>query len=248
MEAPMGPTPDEKGARKNYTFMTRAELTTPRSAAVAGIIFSILLMISLVLIWISVPDDLRDPDKWLSQSGKTVDLALYLLPFAGVAFLWFIGVLRDRIGQYEDRFFSTVFFGSGILFLAMLFTSAAVGGGTLMVYRTMPEKLIGSGIYIFGRTVSHQIMHVYTMKMAAVFMFTTCTVSIRTGIIPRWMALFGYGLATVLVLSMGYRAWVPLVFPLWVLLISVYILIANLKSPVPGHPMEQREMGDGRRP
>jgi hypothetical protein len=55
-------------------------------------------------------------------------LALYLVPFAGIAFLWFIGVLRDRLGELEDRFFATVFFGSGLLFLAMLFASAAVAG------------------------------------------------------------------------------------------------------------------------
>jgi len=47
------------------------------------------------------------------------------LPFAGIAFLWFIGVLRDRLGELEDRFFATVFLGSGLLFLAMLFASCS---------------------------------------------------------------------------------------------------------------------------
>jgi preprotein translocase subunit SecG len=150
------------------------------------------------------------------------------MPFSGIAFLWFIGVLRDRIGQYEDRFFATVFFGSGLLFLAMLFACSAIAGGILMVYRDAPGQLMGSGIYMFGRAVTYQIMQVYTMKMAGVFMISTCTLSIRTGIIPRWMTLLGYALALLLLLSLGYLHWVPVVFPLWVLLISVYILLANL--------------------
>jgi len=209
--------------------LTRSGLTTPRAAAIAGIVFSVLLIISLVLIRISVPDDPQEAGAWLPQSWKTVSLALHLLPFAGIAFLWFIGVLRDRIGAYEDRFFATVFLGSGLLFLGMLFTCAAVAGGVMMVYGSTPAALTGSGIYTFGRTVTQQIMQVYTMKMAGVFMISTCTVSIRTGIFPRWMALLGYALALLLLLSLGYLSWVPVVFPLWVLLISVHILLANLK-------------------
>ena len=52
-----------------------------------------------------------------------------LMPFAGIAFLWFIGVVRDGFGSFEDKFFSTVFIGSGLLFLAMMFVSSAVGAG-----------------------------------------------------------------------------------------------------------------------
>jgi hypothetical protein len=209
--------------------LTRAGLTTPRAAAFAGIVFSVLLIISLVLIRVSVPDDPQDAGAWLPGSWKTVNLALHLLPFSGIAFLWFIGVLRDRMGLHEDRFFATVFLGSGLLFLAMLFTMAAMAGGIIMIYGAAPATLMTSGLYQFGRTVTQQIMQVYTMKMAGVFMISTCTISIRTGIFPRWMAFLGYALALVLLLSLGYLSWIQLVFPLWVLLISVHILFANLK-------------------
>jgi hypothetical protein len=208
--------------------LTRDHLKTPRAAAVAGIVFSVLLIISLVLIRMSVPADPQDAGTWLPGSWKIVNLALYLLPFAGIAFLWFIGVLRDRMGAYEDRFFATVFLGSGLLYLAMLFASSAVAGGILRVYGATPGKVIESGIYAFGRAVTYQVMNVYAMKMAGVFMISTCTLSIRTGIFPRWMAFLGYALALLLLLSTGYFYWVPLVFPLWVLLISGYILLANL--------------------
>jgi hypothetical protein len=208
--------------------LTRAHLKAPRAGAIAGIVFSTLLIISMVLIRISVPANPQDAGTWLSGGLKTVSLALNLLPFAGIAFMWFIGVLRDRMGTREDLFFATVFLGSGLLFLAMLFASSAVAGGIIMVYGSTPGKLTESGIYTFGRTVTYQIINVYAMKMAGVFMITTCTLSIRTGIFPRWMAFLGYALALLLLLSIGYFYWAPLVFPLWVLLISVHILLANL--------------------
>ena len=55
-----------------------------------------------------------------------IRLSLQLVPFAGIAFLWFIGVIREQLGDVEDRLFSTVFMGSGLLFLALLFTGAAI--------------------------------------------------------------------------------------------------------------------------
>jgi hypothetical protein len=206
----------------------RAGWTTPRAAAVAGILFSLLLITSLVLIRMTVPADPQDAGAWLSGGAGVANLALHLLPFAGIAFLWFIGVLRDRLGQHEDKLFATVFFGSGLLFLALLFASAAIAGGLLRMYRSNTRLLIDSGLYTFGRTVTYEMLNVYTLKMAGVFMISTCTLSLRTGIIARWMAYLGLVLALFLLLSLGRFSWAPLVFPLWVFLISVHILRTNL--------------------
>ena len=211
--------------------LNRSRLTTPRAAAIAGILFSVLLITSLVLIRISVPANLQDAGDWLARYSGTVSLALNLLPFAGIAFLWFIGVVRDRLGENEDRFFATVFLGSGLLFLAMLFASAAIAGGVISLYGTTPGALINANVYTFGRVISYEIMTVYTMKMAGVFMISTCTLSLRTGIFPRWMAFLGLVLALILLLTVSLFYWAPLVFPLWVLLISLHILLANLRKP-----------------
>ncbi len=211
------------------TPLTRQRLTTPRAAAVAGIAFSLLLITSLVLLRLSVPADPLAAGSWLADEWRRVGLALNLLPFAGIAFLWFIGVVRDRLGEHEDRFFATVFLGSGLLFLAMLFASAAVGGGILTAYGAAPRHVIESGIYTFGRIISYEIMNVYAMRMAGVFIISTSTLALRTGIFPRWMAWLGLLLALFLLFSLGYFSWAPLVFPLWVLMISVYILLANLR-------------------
>jgi hypothetical protein len=216
--------------------MIRPSLTSPRAAAIAGILFSVLLIASLILIRLSVPNDLQEAGQWLTNNGKAVNFALNLIPFAGIAFLWFIGVVRDRLGTSEDRLFATVFLGSGLLYLAMLFSSAAVAGGIINMFGSAPDSLISNGIYTFGRTLTYEIMTVYAMKMAGLFMISTSTLSFRTGILPRWMAILGILLALVLLVTVNMFYWAPVLFPLWVLLISVHILLANLRlqknSPV----------------
>jgi hypothetical protein len=208
---------------------TRQKLTTPRAAAVAGILFSVLLIVSLVLIRVSIPADPRDAGAWLESSWKNVRLALNLLPFSGVAFLWFIGVVRDRLGEREDRLFSTVFLGSGLLFLAMLFASAATAGGIITAYGTAPSELLASGIYGYGRATTYELTNTYAIKMAGVFMISTSTLFLRLKLMPRWMAFLGFALALLLLLSIGYISWIALIFPLWTLLISLYILIENYR-------------------
>jgi hypothetical protein len=140
-------------------------------------------------------------------------------------------VLRDRLGELEDRFFATVFLGSGLLFLAMLFASAAVGGGIITAYVARPAGLLESATFAFARAVTYEIMNLYAVKMAAVFMISTSTLAIRTGFFPRWIALLGYAFALFLLLSGRYIEWILMLFPLWVLLISLYILIDNLRRP-----------------
>ena len=121
---------------KQQVTLTRQALKTPRAAAVAGIIFAVLFTISIVLMRLAIPEELSGTNTaaWLQGNTTTLTLALTLVPFAGIAFLWFIGVVRDRMGALEDQFFSAVFFGSGLLLLAMIFASAAVAGGILSGY------------------------------------------------------------------------------------------------------------------
>ncbi len=103
----------------NGAKLTNDHLKTPRAAAFAGIIFSALLFVVLGLMRRSVPFDPLDGGAWLPENAKYVTLAMNLVPFAGIAFLWFVGVLRDKLGPREDQFFATVFLGSGLLLLSM---------------------------------------------------------------------------------------------------------------------------------
>ena len=150
-------------------------------------------------------------------------LALYLVPFAGIAFLWFIGVVRDRIGAAEDRFFATVFLGTGLLFVAMLFVAAAVAGALIAA------EIAGSGgsPRTSGGSAAQtlpQVLTVYAMRMAGMFAIVTTTIAMRLGLFPRWLAVFG---------MRRRRAaphgrvvpWAVMLFPLWVLVLSVHLLL-----------------------
>ncbi|MEF8713957.1 MAG: hypothetical protein V5B39_10415 [Accumulibacter sp.] len=206
-------------------------LRAPRAAAVAGILFSVLLMISLWLLRESVPEDPLDAGAWLATKASTVVTALNLVPFAGIAFLWFIGVLRDRLGALEDRLLSTVFLGSGLLFLSMLFHSAAVAGGLIVSYTVDPTRLLGSTAFTLGRAIVYEVMNIYAVRMAGVFMMVTSTMALRTRFIARWIAFVGYALALLMLLSNRHIERIVLVFPLWVLLVSVFILIDEWRRP-----------------
>ena len=205
-------------------------LRTPRAAAVAGIIFSVLLIAALVLLRLSVPANPRVPGSWLTDPGRrtAVEVALSLVPFAGIAFLWFIGVLRDRIGHREDRFFATVFLGSGLLFVAMLFVTAAVAGG-LLAAASASSAPLGSNVLALGRDVTGLLLNVYSMRMAAVFTLTTVTIARRTEIVSRWLTVAGVVAALVLLIAVSFSDWVKLLFPAWILALSIDILVAGRK-------------------
>jgi hypothetical protein len=212
-------------------FHTRARLKTPKAAAIAGIAFSVLLIAILWLLRRSVPADPLDTGAWIATESDAVVVALNLVPFAGIAFLWFIGVLRDRLGEQEDRFFATVFFGSSLLFLAMLFVAAAIAGAVMLLASTAePDQLINSPTFHFARATVYIIANAYAVKMACVFMISTSTVVIRTGIAPRSTAILGFVLACILLVGSYYLSWSIAVFPVWVFLLSIHILIHNLRG------------------
>ena len=203
----------------------RPLLTTPRSAAVAGIVFSLLLTIALVMIRLSVPTEPGQAASWFTDPSKRASLgvALNVVPFAGIAFLWFIGVIRDRIGQHEDRFFATVLLGSGLLFVAMLFVASAVAAG-LRLEATSQSTAPGMDAWRTEARVASLLLNVYAMRMAAVFTISVATIALRTKVIPRWLAFSGYASAAVLLISLGISPWVQLLFPLWILVLSIHIL------------------------
>jgi hypothetical protein len=210
--------------------LARRRLRTPRAAAIAGILFALFYGASLVLIRLSIPAEMAADSAWLETNSKNVVLALNLVPYAGIAFLWFIGVIRDRFGELEDRFFATVFLSSGILFLALTFVGAALAGGMLSTYTIDPNLLINSGLYTYSRAVMYHIINLYAIRMAGVFMISLGTIWLRTGLMHRGWAFLTYTLALVLLVSIGYFLWVTLIFPGWVLAVSIYFLIQNMRD------------------
>lgn len=212
--------------------MTVTAIRTPRAAAVAGIVFSILFAASTVLTAWAVPPGSEDAGTWVHDEAKrdAATLSLQLLPFAGIAFLWFIGVLRDRIGQHEDRFFATVFLGSGLLFVGTFFVAGSLAAGLISTAAdARPVGRLGS-VWPFGREAAVTLATVYGLRMAAVFTISATTIASRLRLVPRWLAVLGYATAVSLLFGAGVVPWVELIFPAWVFVLSVHILVAAFRS------------------
>jgi hypothetical protein len=136
-------------------------------------------------------------------------------------------VLRNRMGELEDQFFATVFLASGLLFVATVFVASAVMGA---LTDSLAAGNIDSQTYYFGRRISDTLTNLFAMKMAAVFMFSSCTIALRTAIFSRWVAFLGYGCAFVLLVVIADWRWITLVFPTWMLLVSAQILSPEVRS------------------
>lgn len=212
---------------------TRRSLTTPRAAAVAGIVFALLFGTSIVLIRMAVPAHGTLAGGRLTNNPRAVSLALNLLPYAGIAFLWFVGVIRDRLGEIEDRFFATVFLGSGFTFLALVFATGALSGGLLTTIAQDPAAYSSNEAVAYGRAVVQQMLNLYAIRMAGVFMMSLATIWLRSGLMHRGWAYVTIALALILLISIAQFAWMILIFPGWVLAISIYYLVVSARRDTP---------------
>ena len=199
-----------------------------RSAAIAGILFALLLLTAMVMLRLALSTDSLQSLQSDAQRRTLIRWSLNLVPFAGIAFLWFIGVIREQIGDIEDRLFSTVFLGSGLLFLAMLFVGAVTSTSLMDM---LAGTNVNADIWDYGRNSTQALFSVYAMRMAAVFTLSVSTLGLRTSAMPRWVAYLGYLSALILLLAAGTQEWTQLVFPAWVLLVSVVILFTRPVRP-----------------
>jgi hypothetical protein len=219
---------------KNKTTRIMHRARTPHVAAIAGILFSILFSCCIVLVQLAMPPNITDFNAWTDSKRSLISLSMGLMPLAGLAFLWFVGVVRDRLGIFEDQFFGAVFQGSGLLFLAMTFCSFAIGAGMLSAHNIGGVQVVTPDIYLVGRSISSQLFNTYALKMAAVFMFSLSTLWLNTGVMPRAVCFFTYAMAIALFVSLNINLWMVLFFPAWVFCISVYVLILSIRQKSSG--------------
>jgi len=215
--------------------LDRSKWRTPRSAATAGIVFSILVFASLLAVYFAVPHKPADSADLLTTSPKRelLLIGLSLIPFAAVAFLWFVGVIRDRIGDREDRFFATVFLGSGLLFVGMLLVGEAMASGMVLSVQPNPQTLSATPPewWTITRHISHEMLEA-ALQMAGAFTTATATLLLRTGTAPRLLALSGTVVAVFLFFAPFIAQWIGLLFPIWIFILSLYILLAARREDI----------------
>lgn len=200
-------------------------LTTPRAAALAGVLFALLFAAVIILIRSSLAEGAEPGSQWFDTNNDKIRLASELMPFAGICFLWFIGVVRANMGRYEDRFFATVFLGSGLLFLAMMFAAAAIGAALASTNHALGDTVAGTDVGVFGQLMLLKLSKTYALRMAAVFMISLATIWLRTGLMPKWLVILSYLMAVALILGADITMWLSLSFPFWVLIVSVLLLV-----------------------
>lgn len=200
-------------------------LTTPRAAGLAGVLFALLFGTAISLIRSALPEGAAPGSQWLDAGSARLQVAALLMPFAGICFLWFIGVVRDGLGRYEDRFFGSVLLGSGLLFLAMMFVTTAVGAGLVASAGVIGADVGDAGVAVFGQMVVVSLSKTYALRMAAVFMISLATIWLKTGLMQRWLIGITYLTAAVLLVASEMSMWLVLAFPVWVLLVSLLALV-----------------------
>jgi hypothetical protein len=204
------------------------QLRAPWAASIAGLLFAVLFTAALVLLRSQPMITAGDVELVrLYSTGQDLPAligGLYLAPFAGIMFLWFIAVIRDQLGEREDRFFATVFFGSGVLFVALMFAATALASAPSVSVRYLDQAPPTASTMGLLRALSYTFLFAFATRAAAVFLIATATIGLRSRVFPRWFAVTGYLLGILLLVVVTAWDWIIVVLPAWVAVVSLYIL------------------------
>jgi hypothetical protein len=205
--------------------------------------FSVLFVASVLAVGVRPPDGLDESGlvQWFLDDAQTrvTIAALYLAPLAGIAFLWFIGVIRARVGDREDQLFATVFLGSGLLFVAMYWSGAAAFASLVSGNRLDAAPPLTAGNLEAVRSSGFSFLFVLAARAAAVFVLVTSTIIWRSKRLPHALAIVGYAIGLVMLLSLSFLQWIVLLFPAWVFLVSATTLVLERRAaaaPAPADP------------
>jgi len=225
--APAG-SPAPEAAVETVLDEAGRQIRAPWAASIAGLLFAVLFTAALLLLRSSPLVTAGDAELiGLFATGQDLGVVvggLYLAPFAGVMFLWFIAVIRDQIGEREDRFFATVFFGSGLLFVALVFGAAAAGSALVVGVRYLDLEPPSAAAMNLMRSLSYTLLFAFSTRAAAVFLISLGTIGLRSRAFPNWFAWTGYLLGAVLLIVVSFWDWIVLVLPAWVAVVSLFIL------------------------
>jgi len=205
------------------------DVRSVESAAIAGVVYSVLTVLSLFLLR-RFPDlDGSDEEltAWFDQGGHQGELilGLNLAAVGSIAFLWFVAVIRRRLGDREDQFFATVFLGSAIVYVAVWLVGAALLAVPAAALLVDDAASVTSGTVSLTRGFASALMLVVGPRIQAVFLFSSATLIRRTDRLPDWLAYLGYAAGVILFTVPLVSDPVGIGLPLWVFIVSVRMLV-----------------------
>jgi hypothetical protein len=209
----------------------RERLRSIESAAIAGVVYAVFTLGALI-IFRRFPDaslPSTDITAWYNNTANhtTLIVALNLVSIASVAFLWFVAVIRRRMGEREDRFFATVFLGSAILYIVTLIAGAVAMAAPAVGASVMADGVVDRATATLTIGTTNAMLLIIGPRLQAVFMLTTSTLILRTRVMPNWLAYLGYATAILLFLFPIVAQPLGIVFPLWVLVVSITIALTR---------------------
>ena len=201
------------------------------AASIAGIAYAVLAFIALTLLTRLPSLSLSSEEiaAWYEDAANRapVVIGLNLAAISSVAFLWFIAVIRRRVGDREDRFFATVFLGSGILYVGMWLVAATLLAAAAVAPDLFADAAVDKASHTLMAGTAGGLLLVAGPRVQAVFVLTTSTLILRTGVMPRWLAYFGYVMGLALFITPLIIQPIGLGFPAWVFIVSVTILFSR---------------------
>ncbi len=205
--------------------------SSARVAAISGLFFAVLFVLAMVLVHRA--PTLHDPDAayaaFYAGGGDQpfVAVGLYIVPFAGIAFLWHMTAMRnvlDTLTPAPSAMAHGLNLLGGIIFVTLLFAgTAAVGANAFGVYFGHVPVEDPSAARTFT-AVGYGLVFIFAVRGAGMFAITTTTLLRNAGVLPRIPAVAAYLFAALLLLAVSSNPAAVLVFPAWVVLISIFLL------------------------
>jgi hypothetical protein len=202
-----------------------------RIAAISGLVFAVLFVVALVLVHRA--PGLADPDSayaaFYAGGGDQLFVAvgLYLVPFSGIAFLWHMTAMRNVLDTLTPAP-STMAHGlnllAGIIFVILVFAGTAAFGavafGVYFGHTQAEDPAVARALTALG----YGLVFIFAVRGAGMFALTTTTLLRTAKVLPTIPAVIAYLLAAFLLLAVTNNPVAILVFPAWVVLVSVFLL------------------------
>jgi hypothetical protein len=209
------------------------ETAHARMAAWSGVLFALLFTAGLILVrqapGLAAPD--ADYAEFYSSGagGVLVVLGLYIVPFAGIACLWHMIATRTLLQVLRPRSWSEVphwlHLAAGVVFVSMMFGGSAAVGAVALLTQFSTAPLPPPDVARALSSVGYAMVFVYGVRAAGMYMITTTGLASSAGLFPRWLAVLSYLVAAFLLVSVTFHPAILLVFPAWVLLVSIVLLV-----------------------
>ena len=209
----------------------RKVFVSAEAAALAGLACAVIWSVSVLLLerQPGLGASAAEVTQWygVTENRVSILLGLNLMPFGSIALLWFVAVIRRRLGAREDQFFSTVFVGSGNILAVLLVVSAAAASVPTLVAHYGGQGVPDREILEVSRGLWYGLFLVSSARFAAVFMIVTSTLGLRFKAFPRWLVLGGYACAALLFLTDAFSGSLAILFPLWLATVSITMMVSG---------------------